>query len=79
MKLVYIVIEVGVANPLSLGSFPSSCFFDGDLPFVNVFFVVYLWSVDYCILFGEAPDIVAFLELFKVFLLNVGDSSSLGL
>jgi hypothetical protein len=25
---------------------------------------------------GEAPDIVAFLELFKVFLLRVGDCSS---
>ncbi len=46
MKEVYIVIEVGVANPLSLGSFPSSCFFEGDFPLVKVLLVVYLFSVD---------------------------------
>jgi hypothetical protein len=70
------VIEVGVASPLSFGSFPSSCFLDGDFPLVNAFLVVYLWRVEPWSLLGEAPDIVAFLELFKVFLLRVGDCSS---
>ena len=76
MKLVCIVIEVGVASPLSLVSFPSSYFFDGDFPLVKFLLVVYLFRVDPYILFGDAPDIVAFLELFNVFLLNVGDYSS---
>lgn len=81
MKLVCIVTEVGEANPLSLFSLcsPSAPLFVGDLPCFLMTFVYVLFKLAFIPYFvgDPSPWTVAFLDAFRVFLLKVGDSSSL--